>query len=264
VSGATCRGAKQGRRVAGRLLAAAVALLSLGLCGCGDPLWPVSLAWRKTTPSARRQLGLREEDDRFKELDEESLEAEVAKPRQGLRLSVRTDKPSYQIGEPIMVDVRLENVSTAQSPQGARDIPVYFEPVARAKEGAAVEWLFKFQIRSDHDQRLIYRSPEVKVAEADRANYYHYVVLPPQAFVGRRFVFWPMRVRALTRPGTYSLVARYAVDEDSAFVILNRNFTSAQVELIGPKLAYVRVWTGEVFSNRATFRIERKKFLGIF
>ncbi|HUT34076.1 MAG TPA: hypothetical protein VNE39_11380 [Planctomycetota bacterium] len=239
------------------LLAVSAALL-LTTSGCGWLPWPR----RRAEPPARNVLGIN--DDRFRELDEDALDAEVARPKNGLRLTIRTDKTAYQIGEPILVDVRLENVTSPAGGQTARDIPVYFEPLARAREGGAMEWLFKFQIRTEPAERLIYHSPEVKVPDTERGDYYHYVILPPQSFVGRRFVLWPSRARGLTNPGRYNIIAAYMVEEDSAYVIISRHLTAQQVELLGTKLAYVRVWTGQVFSNRVTIHVKRKKILGIF
>ncbi len=233
------------------------ALLAIGVAGCG---WRLPWGSRKP-PSAREVLGV--DDERFKELDEASLDAELSRPRNGLRLTIRTDKHSYAIGEPVIVDVRLENVTTLQGADKARDVPVYFEPVAYTRDGRVIEWLFKFEFRSEPDARPVYRSRDVKIAEDARENYYHYVVLPPHSFVGRRFTFHPSRLRALTRPGRYSILASYAVGEDSADVILHRRLTAQQVEMLG-KLAYLRVWTGQVYSNRATFQVKRKKILGIF
>jgi len=247
------------------LLMALVAWLAVATTGCNVVASLATLSpfrGKKKDSVAKDVLGV--SDDRIKELDSEALDTEMARPRSGLRLSIHTDKTAYQIGEPIVVDLRLENVTAGAGAEGARDIPVYFEPIARGQGGAAVEWLFNFQIRTEADQRLVYQSPKIRVPEAERADYYHYVVLPPQAFVGRRFIFWPTRVRALNRPGTYGLLAGYQVDEDSAYVIINRNFTAQQVELLGTKLAYARVWTGQVFANRVTFDVKRKKWLGIF
>jgi len=239
--------------------------VALALSGCSGlaTTWLPKWGSRKA-PSAREALGVQEGDERFREITDDTLDADLSRPRNGIRLSLRTDKQSYRINEPIMVDLRLENVGASQGRDKARDIPVYFEPVARTRDGAAVEWLFKFQIRSEPDQRLVYQSPDVKVADADRAEYYHYVTLPPQSFVGRRFIFWPARARGLLQPGRYSLVAAYTVDEDSAYVIINRHLTAQQVEALGTGLAYVRVWTGQVFSNRAIFQVQRKKWLGLF
>jgi len=236
----------------------AAAFLALAAAGCG---W---LPWlgRAKEPTAKEVLGV--DDDRFKELDEEAIDIELARAKNGLRVTIRTDKPAYQLGEPIIVDIRLENVSAAGGGQNARDIPVYFEPVVHTRDGRAVEWLFKFQIRTDRDMRLVYRSPDVKVPLDARDDYYHYVVLPPQSFVGRRFIFSPRQARGLTNPGRYSLMASYAVGDDSAQVIISNRLTDEQAKLLTDKIAYVRVWTGQIFSNRVTFDVKRKKFLGLF
>lgn len=243
-----------------RVAKVALASLFLLIAGGCNLLPQLPLLGGGKEPPAKKALGIN--DERITELDSAGLDAEMARPKHGLRLTMRTDKTSYQIGEPIIVDLRVENITTAQ--ETARDIPIYFEPVARTREGGAVEWLFKFQIVSEPDQRLIYRSPEVKVSEADRADYYHYVILPPQSFVGRRFIFWPARARGLLTPGRYTIRASYQVGEDSAYVIINRRLSAQQVEILGTKLAYVRVWTGQIFSNPVTFEVRKKKLWGIF
>ncbi len=235
-------------------------LLGAGGCNLLPKLPQLPFLGGAKEPSAKKALGL--EDERITELDSAGLDSEMSKPKHGLRLTMRADKASYQVGEAVVVDLRIENITTSQ--ETARDIPVYFEPVARTRESGAIEWLFKFHINSEPDQRLVYRSPDIKVPEADRADYYHYVVLPPQSFVGRRFIFWPARARGLMTPGRYTIRAAYQVSEDSAYVIINRHLSAQQVELLGTKLAYVRVWTGQVFSNPVTFVVERKKLLGIF
>lgn len=238
------------------------AMASAFLLAAGGCAWLPRIPWLggKQEPAAKKALGL--DDERITELDERGLDAELARPKHGLRLTIRTDKAVYQVGEPIVVDLRIENITTSQ--ETARDIPLYFEPVARTRDGGAIEWLFRFQIHAEPDQRLVYRSPDVKVPDADRADYYHYVVLPPQSYVGRRFIFWPARARGLLNPGPYTIRAAYQVGEDSAYVIINRNLTAQQVELLGTKLAYVRVWTGQVFSNPVTFQVQRKKLWGLF
>jgi len=231
-------------------------LLALVACGCGF------LFKRKQESAAERVLGI--DSPQIKEVDSEGLSADLARPRAGLSLAISTEKPDYLIGEPIIVDVRLENAGTPQGPKGAPDIPVYFEPVAHSPAGHAVEWLFEFVIRNEDEQRVIYSSPGINVPDSERAKYYHYVTLPPQSFVGRRFVFQASRSQELSKPGHYSLLATYAVSDSYPYVILNRNFTPEQVELLGTKLAYTRVWTGQLYSNRVEFRIKRKKVLGIF
>ena len=243
---------KRGAAAARTLLAG---LLALGIAGCS---WP----FRKHAPEEENPFGI--SDPRLRQMNVKDLDAQIAQPRSGLRLAIEADKADYSINEPIVVDVRLENVGNPQGPEKPRDISVYFEPVAQLPNGTPVEWLFRFELRADKGDQLIYQTPPVKVSDSERASYYHYVTLPPQSFVGRRFVFWPQRARGLLKPGRYNLLCSYSVGEDYPYVILNRNFTAAQVEMLGTKLAYTRVWTGQLYSNRTEFRIKRKRFLGIF
>jgi hypothetical protein len=231
-------------------------LLLIGPSGCLG-------LWGKKRPSeAKRILGV--EDPRFKEAKLDDLDAEAAQPRAGLRLVIRTDKTEYRTDEPIVVELRLENVTGATRDDKGRDIPVYLEPFAKTPEGGEAEWLFKFDVRSEKDEKPAYRSPEFGVPEAERGNYYHFVTLPPQSFVGREFSFPPALRRNWLKPGRYRLRAAYLVSDDYPYVILNRHFTSAQVELLGSKLAYARVWTGRIDSNRITIRIKGSKRWWLF
>jgi len=244
------------RRAAnGAACAALLALAVLTTAGCN--LLPLGLRRKPPQEDVKRRFGVT--DDRIKVMDIKDLDAEMAQPRSGLRLIIRADKERYYIGDPIIVDVRLENVAPSRGEQGVPDLSVYFEPVAQERGSPPMEWLFNFLIRCEDDEKLIYRSPKVTVPDKDLANYYHYVTLPPQSYVGRTFVFLPSRAPGLMKSGRYSLLASYTVGDDFGLVILNRNLTNSQIELLGTGLAYVRVWTGQVHSNRAEFRIARKK-----
>jgi hypothetical protein len=222
-------------------------LLLIGPSGCLG-------LWGKKQSQAKRVLGV--DDPRLKEMKLEDMDAEAAQPRAGLRLVLRTDKTEYRMDDPILVEVRVQNATGATRDDKAIDIPVYLEPFAKTPGGGEAEWLFKFEVRSGKDDKPVYRSPEFGVPEADRAGYYHFATLPPQSFVGREFGFPPARRRDWLKPGRYTFRAAYIVSDDYPYVILNRHFTSTQVELLGSKLAYTRVWTGKLFSNPITIRIK--------
>ncbi len=234
----------------GRLLSL---LATLGLVLATGCSWP----WSRQPSEVERLEAL--SGGRFQELDLQGLEADLARPRGGLKLSISTNRTEYYVGEPIIVELRLENVGSPEPGKPPRDIPVYFEPVAHFRGGRQAEWLVNFFIRSESDGRAVYRSPRVTVPDQQRASYYHYVVLPPHSYVGRRFVFWPRRAPGLMRPGRYSLRAIYSVSDDFAYVIVNKDLTAEQVEILGERLAYVRVWTGRLYSNKVEFRIKRKR-----
>ncbi|MFP4056014.1 MAG: hypothetical protein ACLF0G_04015 [Candidatus Brocadiia bacterium] len=234
-------------RTTSRLLAA---ILVPALCGCG---------WLGRGEDERR------EDDRDplrrREIGLEEYEAEVARPVAGLSLNASLDKETYTPQEPVVLELRLQNVSGVVPRTKARDIPVYFEPFARVPEGGAAEWLFKFLIQSETEGKVVYRSPDFEVPKDRLEDYYHYMTLPPRAFVG-----WRFRLRrGSLEPGRYSLLAWYEVNEDFR-VIINRDLTESQVELLGKEKAYVRVWTGKVFSNRVRFRVrpERRGPFGLW
>ena len=246
---------------------ALVALVVVGSSGCGlGRLWP----WGKKrdgrpeplTPEERGALGLPKPlEDRFKQETLEDVAAETSRTRKGLRLVIATDKATYTMDEPIVLDLRVENRSGLSGEAGdtPRDIPVYFEPLAKSAQGRIGEWHFKFHIRSEETGRAIYESRRFEVPEADRADYYHFMVLPQHAYVGRQFPLPRARARGWLRPGRYTIAVTYEVDDDFPYVILNRHFTAKQVELLGTKLAYTRVWTGRLYSNRVSFRIRRKR-----
>jgi hypothetical protein len=205
------------------------------------------------------------EGGQLEELALEQMEARRAKAVAGLRLVAEADKAEYELDQPIVLDVRLENVTGGNSGEKSRDIPVYFEPFVQVPKGGRAEWLFKFRIQRERDGKLIYRSPSFKLDDRERAKYYHYVTLPEQTSVGRKFEFPAPRVREWLEPGeTYALYVSYVVgDANPYYVIINRHLTEAQVEMLGFKLAYVRVWSGKLFARKVTFRVKarRKRFL---
>jgi len=192
------------------------------------------------------------------------LSARLSLPRDGLRLAIRTDKESYGPGEPIRLDVQLVNATAARRWAGekARDVTVYFEPVARNAQGEATEWLFRFHAYEVYSGRKCYSTPKITVPASLRAELYHHVTLPPGGYVGRRFTFAPPR--QWLRPGDHFFLAAYEVGSDCARVILSPDLTAAQVAALGEDAAYTSVWTGRLYSNIAFFRVRSKSFLGIF
>jgi hypothetical protein len=233
-------------------------LLLLGAGGC---LFPRSRDETGGESVLRKNL----EGGQLEELTLEQIEARRAKAIAGLRLMAEADREEYELDEPIVVDVRLENVTGGNSGEKGRDIHTYFEPFVQVPKGGRAEWLFKFRIQRERDGKLIYRSPSFKLDDQERAKYYHYVTLPEQASIGRKFEFPAPRVRDWLEPGeTYGLYVSYVVGDSSPYyVIINRHLTAAQVEMLGFKLAYVRVWSGKLFARKVTFRVKpnRKRFL---
>jgi hypothetical protein len=238
-------------------------VLVAGLGGCGGlRLWPWGKrrAQGQARPAPKGAMGLpKPVESRLREETLEDIEADLSRARGGLRLVVDMEKTEYRLDEPIVLDVRLENHTAEGQEKKPRDLAVYFEPFAKTPRGGRAEWQFKFYVRSEKDERLHYESPRFTVPEAARADYYHFVTLPPLSFVGRKFVFPPARVRNWLGPGRYSFLVSYQVSDDYPYVILNRHFTAEQVELLGTKLAYKRVWTGKLYSNRISFRVRRKR-----
>ncbi|MFW6164077.1 MAG: hypothetical protein ACODAJ_15020 [Planctomycetota bacterium] len=205
----------------------------------------------------RGALGLPEPiEERFKKETLEDLAAEVSRTRNGLRLTASASKQEYTVDEPIVLDVRIENRSghSKQGRDGGRDIPVYFEPFAKKPSGRPGEWLFKFLVRDADSQDIVYRSDRFEVPESERAKYYHFVTLPEDAYVGRRFVLPPGNLK----PGDYTFLVSYEVSDEFPYVIINRRLSAKQVQLLGSKLAYVRVWTGKLYSNPVTVTIRRE------
>ncbi len=233
-----------------------VAALCMAAAGCG--FWGKG---RGEPDAAREVLGIEDREGRFRETTLEDVEQQLSRPKNGLRLTIRTSKEVYDRDEPIVLDVRLRNVSGVRPGDKGRDIPVYFEVFAQMPNGRRAPWLLKPTLRSEATGNILYRVPDYEVPEEQRKKLYHYVVLPPEAYVGYTFTFPPNWLR----PGrTFSFICSYEVSDDYPYVIRNRNLSPEQVELLGLKLAYARVWTGRLHSNRAQFRIRRKKFLGMF
>jgi hypothetical protein len=194
------------------------------------------------------------------------LSARLSRPRGGLQLLIRSDKETYAMDEPIALDVELVNRTglSRSRRDRPRDLSVYFEPLAKTPEGRSAEWLFKFYVFDMFSERARYRSPQFDVPAEKRGDYYHHVTLPPGAFVGRRFVFPPGQAGDWLQPGRYILLVTYEVSHDYPYVIINPELTSRQAEQLGTELAYTRVWTGALYSNVVAFRVEGKRFLGIF
>ena len=233
-----------------------VAALVLGATGC-LPLWRKS-----EEPDAKRALGIDDPSGRLRTTTPKDLEADMARSRAGLSLRISTNKTEYKFGDSIILDVRLINVS-GRGGAAPRDVFVYFELFATTPERTRAPWLIKFYLRQEDTERLVYASRDFEVPAKEREKYYHYVTLPAGAFVGRKFIF-STRLMRLERGKDYSLVVSYIVDDRFPYVIINRKLNSEQVDALGTKLAYVRVWTGQLISNRARFRVKRKKRLGIF
>ena len=244
------------------------ALVVMGPTGCGlGRLWP----WGKRSaegppeapqPAEKGEMGIPKPlEERFKHETIEQLASEISRTRNGLRLVISLPKTEFTPEEPIPLDVRIGNASGESNDERdkPRDIPVYFEPFAKAATGKAAEWLFKFHVRSGRDGRLVYNSPRFTVPEADREEYYHFVTLPQRAYVGRRFVFPPAKARNWLQQGRYSIIASYEVSKDFPYVIINRQFSAEQVKILGSKLAYTRVWTGRLYSNRAEIEVRPKR-----
>jgi len=152
------------------------------------------------------------------------------------------------------------NVTGGRSGAKGRDIPVYYEPFVKLPKRGPMEWLFKFRIQRESDGKVIYASPKFSVDKDERAKYYHYVTLPEQAWIGRGFQLPKPSSGNWLEPGeTYSLHVSYIVDDAYPMVIIDRHLTSSQVQMLGLKLAYVKVWTGTLHSAPVRFRVKAKK-----
>lgn len=193
------------------------------------------------------------------------LSTRLAQARNGLQLSIRTDKETYRPDEPIHLDVELTNVTGLRRSWGdnkARDVTVYFEPVARNAKGELAEWLLKFYAYEVYSGRTCYKSTPANVPPARRSELYHHVTLPPGGFIGRRFSFAPAG-QWLT-PGDHIFVVTYEVPQDFGQVILSPQLTIEHVAALGTELAYTQVWTGRLCSNIAFFRVRKKPVFGVF
>lgn len=186
------------------------------------------------------------------------LEPRIARPINGLQLYIRTTKRAYRPDEPIVLEAQLVNRLRG------RDIAVYYEPFVATPEGGRAEWLFKFYLLDQENLRARYASPVFKVPPEARGRYYHNALLPPGAFVGRRFVFPPPRQRSWLAAGKYVFVATYQVDKNYPYVVLTPELTARQVKLLGTEAAYRPVWTGKLSSNVVAFEVVKRKRLALF
>jgi len=215
-----------------------------------------------------RVLARRPEEERLESLSAQLARPRdgLARPRDGLQLLVRTDKEAYKLDDPIVLDVQLINLTGRRRLRGdkPRDLSLYFEPFATTPEGGSAEWLFKFCVYDVYGGQARYQSPQFDVPPARRDAYYHHVTIPPRSFVGRRFIFPSARERGWLEPGLHFIVVSYEVTDEYPYVILTPEMTARQAKALGTDLAYTQVWTGRVYSNIATFRVQRSKVLGIF
>ena len=236
------------------LVSLAVALVAGGPEGCG---WGRK---KKEESASKKLLGFEDTGDRLRDTSLEDMEKQQARPRNGLQLTINTSKEVYKHDEPLVLDVKIRNVSGARPGEKARDIPVYFEVFAQAPDGRKAPWLLRPTLYSESNSRVVYRVQPFGVAPEKRGH--RFVLLPPGAFVGHTFRF----PGSWLRPGrSFSFTCVYEAPEDFPYVIRNPAFSTEQIEILGRDRAYVRVWTGRIYSGRATFRIQRKsRFLGLF
>ena len=185
-------------------------------------------------------------------LQDKGAEGELARAKNGLALSVRTDKAHYEPHETIDLRATLRNVTGLRPGDKGRDIPVHVDVLAQTPKGRLAEWLLTLEVRDDETKEVVYRSPELRVPDIDRRKYHHVITLPPRVFVGWTFKFPPM---VFTPGRRYAILASYVVGDAYPHIIRHRDFTVEHVKLLGVKLAYHRIWTGRLVSNRAVVRI---------
>jgi hypothetical protein len=196
----------------------------------------------------------------------QDLSARLARPQNGLQLLIRTDKEVYDPDEPILLDVQLINRTgvTGFRADKPRDLSVYFEPMATRPGGGSAEWLFKFFVFDVYSGEPRYQSPRFEVPAERRGPYYHYATLAPRSFVGRQFVLPPASDRNWLKPGVQFIIVSYEVSNEYPYVVITPQLTAYQAKALGTDTAYTKVWTGRLYSNAVTFRIQRPKLLGLF
>ena len=174
--------------------------------------------------------------------DRTKLVEDLHRPKE-LSLIVVTNKTKYKSGEPMTIQVMLQNT-------GQEDITVYNELWPPG-------WLIDLEIR-DREKRTVYRSqPEVFERTLERS---HYVVLYPLCFVGIYYTIEPNQ--ELLKPGRYRLKAQYKNSHDCCFASME--LTQDDLDRMAKaglyEKAFVKPWTGDVWSNAVEFKVSGRKW----
>lgn len=174
--------------------------------------------------------------------DREKLRDGLHQPKE-LRLIVVTNKTKYKSGEPMTVQVMLQNT-------GQEEITVYNELWPPG-------WLIELEIQDGDGHRVYRSSPEVFERTLERS---HYAVLYPLCFVGIYYTVEPNQ--ELLEAGRYQLRAKYENRHDCCFASME--FTQDDLDRMAKaglyEKAFVKPWTGDVWSNAVEFRVSGRKW----
>jgi len=164
----------------------------------------------------------------------------------GLALSLIPRKDVFAVGEPVIIDYRLTNVTLATNTPAPADINVYSE---FQREG----FLLTFELyRLAGEKEKVHASPKLEVKpDEDLPKYSHYVKLQPGFFHGRPIQIDAGRLKA----GIYEITARY--DTEQKECLLSQRMTVEKISLLGTEEAFVPLWQGSLKSNTVVFEVKK-------
>jgi len=161
-------------------------------------------------------------------------------PIKGMALSIRPRKEAFTSKEPILIDVKLTNITnTLRDPW---DVNVYTEI---GVEGLLL-YLELFTVNGQRKQA--YTTDRIEASFEQRMQLYpHYTKLQPGFFVGR-----PLQFQGF-QPGIYELTVMYANDYE--LCRLSPGLSPDQIHLIGTEQGLVQLWRGILRSNTIVFEV---------
>jgi len=167
--------------------------------------------------------------------------------RNGLALSIHPRKQVFEHDEPVLIDVRLTNVTNATAVPA--DINVYTEI---ATEGLL---LYLDLYRLDDVRKRLHQTPPYHPSEEKQlADYPHYVTLQPGFTISRPLQF------ADFQPGIYELTVRY--DCQYEFCRLSPRLSVDDIAKLQDATGvsgFVRLWRGTLHSNTVVFEVLEPK-----
>ena len=172
----------------------------------------------------------------------ESGRADQVVQKKGLALSIslRGDTEVFKKNDPILIDVRLTNITNSLGTPA--DISVYSEI---ASDGLL---LYIDLYKIDDSRRQIYQTLSQQIDDVQRMERFpHYVRLQPGFFIGR-----PIQFRGKLKPGIYELSVRYSNNYKDCPV--SPGLAPDQIRLLDAN-GFVNLWRGALRSNGIVFQV---------
>lgn len=178
------------------------------------------------------------------------------RPSKGLALSIfpRQGKHTFRRSQPILIDVRLTNITNESDRPWA--INVYSE----IRTDGLLLYFELWRVKEDGRRISVYQTVRQDATLEQRMkNYPNHVRLQPGFFVGRPIQFAP----GTLIPGIYEITVSYANDYD--ICPLSPALTPGQVRLLQSESGnpgFVKLWKGILRSNTVIFEVLKGKTPG--